>query len=245
MITPAEIERARRSPGEGQAPRVVKGPTVRAIEPNTGDRFSQPIDCHAFNAVHLHCWPSTAGASATVQVTGSGHQGPPWMLLPGGSRPGLTDMLAFTVPIGCPWCRVELVNPSGLWTVEATPLIASGMPDGALGVAPSVDVGTPQDVAVGAPGAAATVTYPAVVGLRHGVSGFLISYSAAPTGGRLTVLDGATTILDLDVTAAGPTPIALSRSLAGSINTAMTITLAGGGGAVVGKLTVLGHDTYG
>lgn len=235
MITPAELEAARRSPGTGQPPRVIKGPTVLAIDPRTGDRESAPIDCRAFNALHVHVWPS-GGSTCTVRVTGSGHQGPPWMTLPSGTRTGVTDMLAFTVPVGCAWARVELVQPTGLFTVEATALVGSGLTDG-----PALDQGSAGDLAT-ATNAAATVTYPAVPGLRNAITSVLVSYSAAPTGGRLTVLDGATVILDADVTAAGPTTFQFARPLTGSAGTAMSVTLAAGGGTVVGKVTVLGRD---
>ncbi len=67
------------------------------------------------------------------------------------------------------------------------------------------------------------------------------SYSAAPTGGRLTVQDGATTILDFSITAAGPRSLPSGGpparlGLKGSLNTAMTVTLAAGGAAVSGKV---------
>ena len=70
------------------------------------------------------------------------------------------------------------------------------------------------------------------------IGGIVLSYSAAPTGGRVTVLDGATTIFDLDITASGPTLLFLRYPKRGSANTSMTITLAAGSGAVVGKLNL-------
>lgn len=61
------------------------------------------------------------------------------------------------------------------------------------------------------------------------------SYSTAPTGGRLTIEDGAgTVVFDVDITAAGPGGLTLFIS--GSANKAMVITLAAGGAAVQGKL---------
>lgn len=87
------------------------------------------------------------------------------------------------------------------------------------------------------PGAAtaAIITIAAVADNRHILHAVQWSYSAAPTGGRLTVEDGAgTVIFDVDITAAGPNE--LKPFITGSINTAMVITLASGAGAVVGKL---------
>lgn len=64
------------------------------------------------------------------------------------------------------------------------------------------------------------------------------SYNAAPAAGRLTITDGVATYL-LDITAAGPgwVPFDTTRWAEGA---AVTITLAGGGGAVIGCLNVLG-----
>ena len=69
---------------------------------------------------------------------------------------------------------------------------------------------------------------------RFIVHGIQWSYSAAPTNGRLTVSDG-TTRVDLDITAAGPG--AISCAIPCDYGAALTITLAAGGGTVVGKLS--------
>lgn len=67
----------------------------------------------------------------------------------------------------------------------------------------------------------------------------ICSYTAAPTGGRLTVEDGSGTIVfDVDIAAGGPTTIHFDPPLCGSTATDMIITLASGAGAVVGKLNV-------
>lgn len=88
---------------------------------------------------------------------------------------------------------------------------------------------------------AAVVTYAAVPTKRHVITGVAWSYSAAPTGGSLTIADGATTIHQVAITAAGPGSIEFPRPIAGEINTAMTVTLAAGSGTVVGKVNVLNH----
>lgn len=67
------------------------------------------------------------------------------------------------------------------------------------------------------------------------------SYSAAPTGGKLTIAIGATTKLEVDIIAGGPGFIRFEPPLtnegAGTSN--VVITLAAGGGTVVGKVTAL------
>lgn len=92
---------------------------------------------------------------------------------------------------------------------------------------------------------AAVVTYAAVSGQYHVIRGIAFSYSATPTGGRLTVEDvSGTVIYDQDVTAAGPVNVVFPLPLrSAAVNTALIVTLASGAGAVVGKLTVLGHTT--
>ena len=81
---------------------------------------------------------------------------------------------------------------------------------------------------------AAVITKAAVAGRRWLIHNIQWSYSAAPTGGKLTITDGGTTIFDIDITAAGPGSVDLT--LKGSLNSAVVITLASGAGAVVGKL---------
>lgn len=98
----------------------------------------------------------------------------------------------------------------------------------------------------------ATVTFQAIASRRWRLMGILASYSAAPAGGRLTVVsdelvrpDGvepaAVTVLDLDHALAGGIPLWLPvdgvQMPAG--NADMVITLASGAGAIVGKLTVI------
>lgn len=90
---------------------------------------------------------------------------------------------------------------------------------------------------------AATITKAAVSDRRHAVHGILFSYSAAPTGGRLTVTDGGTTVLDIDITAAGAQVIPLDHQAAFEVNSAVVFTLAAGGIGVTGKLQLLGHTT--
>ena len=62
------------------------------------------------------------------------------------------------------------------------------------------------------------------------------SYDGTPTGGKITVQDGAggTTLWEQAITAAGPG--GQDPDELGSVNTAMVITLAAGGAGVTGRL---------
>jgi hypothetical protein len=85
--------------------------------------------------------------------------------------------------------------------------------------------------------AAAVLTYAAAgAGVSHVLGGIFWSYNATPTGGRLTVADGGTTIFDIDITVSGPGYFPFSRAIKGTANSALTITLAAGGAAVAGKI---------
>jgi hypothetical protein len=102
--------------------------------------------------------------------------------------------------------------------------------------------GSSADVSYPSAATAAVVTYVASATNRHIIYSIAYSYSAAPTGGRLTVEDGSGTyIFDQNISATGNGLIEFPGGLQGSTNTAMIITLSSGAGAVVGKLNVLGH----
>lgn len=83
--------------------------------------------------------------------------------------------------------------------------------------------------------ALASVTFAAVPGERHHAFHVHWSYSAAPTGGKLTVKDGATVIDEVDIIAGGPGSLSLPPAV-GTANTAMTVELAAGGASITGKL---------
>lgn len=103
---------------------------------------------------------------------------------------------------------------------------------------------TTPDTATAAANTAVVITYAANANRRHALSQVIVSYSAAPTGGNLTIEDGAgTTVFDVAITSAGPTTIIFDPPIGGTANTAMVITLAAGAGAVVGKLNAR-HFTY-
>ena len=89
---------------------------------------------------------------------------------------------------------------------------------------------------------AAVITLAAAVGTRHVVDKVFGSYSAAPTGGALTIAStvfGAAVSMVIAITAAGPFDLNFNPPIQGDDNTAITITLASGAGAVVGKVNAL------
>lgn len=80
----------------------------------------------------------------------------------------------------------------------------------------------------------ATKTIAAMVGIRHILMKIVWSYSAAPTGGRLTVTDGGSTVFDIDITSGGPGSLSLMIPMVP--NSAMVVSLAAGGVGITGKL---------
>lgn len=128
-----------------------------------------------------------------------------------------------------------LLNPAG--TIDRAR--AMGAAADGLGVLLASQPGsTAPAAAAPAVNTAAVITFAAVAGQSHRLTFLVVSYNAAPTGGRLTVADGATNLVDMDVTAAGPLVVPLPPGgIKGSVNTAMTITLAAAGAAVSGKVS--------
>lgn len=86
---------------------------------------------------------------------------------------------------------------------------------------------------------AAIITLAAVADKRHHIAQIIYSYSGAPAGGRLSITDGGVTVFDQDITSGGSLgPLQFSNPLRFAVNSAVVITLAAGGGTVVGKLNV-------
>jgi hypothetical protein len=103
-----------------------------------------------------------------------------------------------------------------------------------------------NDVNAPAANTAAVVTYAAgAAGVQHCISGIAWSYSAAPTGGNLQITDGGNVAFSLDITAAGPGVINFSPPKKATAASALVITLAAGGAAISGKLSILSHWTEG
>lgn len=96
---------------------------------------------------------------------------------------------------------------------------------------------SPSVSAVSVANTAVSITYAAVAGQRHRLTFLGYSYSAAPTAGRITITDGATTILDIDVSSSWEVfANLLPGGIVGTVNSAMVITLSAGGAGIVGKI---------
>lgn len=86
-------------------------------------------------------------------------------------------------------------------------------------------------------GAAAAITADADSERPNVIRHIHCSYSAAPTGGGVKIEDGSgTTVWLMDITAAGEHEFDFPDPIAGTVNTAMIVTLLAPGGAVVGRL---------
>lgn len=87
--------------------------------------------------------------------------------------------------------------------------------------------------------AAIAITLAAVAARRNVVKAIVCSYSAAPTGGRLTITDNAVSVFDIDIPNTTPVVIPLPDGIQNlAVNTALVATLAAGGAAVVGKINL-------
>ena len=104
---------------------------------------------------------------------------------------------------------------------------------------PSVVHFASSRVHVPAANTAAVVTLAAVAGRRNVVYQVAASYSATPTGGRLTITDGGVTVLDVGISAGGLTNLVLDPGLAGGPNAEVVATLAAGGSGIIGRLNVV------
>lgn len=86
--------------------------------------------------------------------------------------------------------------------------------------------------------AVVTLAAPADANARHAIAWVSVSYSAAPTGGRITITDGGVTVFDLDITAAGEHLLDIPVPMEFGLGNAVVLTLAAAGAAVTGKLNV-------
>lgn len=89
----------------------------------------------------------------------------------------------------------------------------------------------------------AVVTLTPPGGSRIVIDSIVYSYNAAPTGGRITIVDGATTVMDIDDAGAGQQAILQGTSGLASlaIDNVVVITLFAAGAAVTGKLFAMFH----
>jgi hypothetical protein len=83
---------------------------------------------------------------------------------------------------------------------------------------------------------AVVITKTGVAAFRWCLHGVQWSYSASPTGGKLTIASGATILYETDIIAGGPGGHNIYLEAANG--TDLVITLASGAGTVVGKLNV-------
>lgn len=204
----------------------------------------EDLDLRDWTAASLQVFP--AGGTVDLQLEGA--VGPKSrgveLHRSGASLVGIAAPMCVDLACGCPWLRVKVtrLDAGASVTILGVPFVGDAAVPPVENVSVAAVPGAASDLAT-ATNASATVTYPAVPGQRNEVGAALVSYSAAPTGGRLQVLDGAAVILDVDITAAGDRTIALPRRRSGTTNTAMSVVLAAGGVGIVGKLTVLDHGT--
>lgn len=84
---------------------------------------------------------------------------------------------------------------------------------------------------------AAVITVAAVTDRRHIVHAILASYSATPTGGRLTVKSASTVLVDLDLAIAEL--VEINNPIVAEYGEELEIRLYSGAGTVVGKLNAL------
>lgn len=87
-------------------------------------------------------------------------------------------------------------------------------------------------------GAAAAISVTAVATKIHVLETVEYSYGTTPTGGKLTIASGSTTLKEVDVPAAVEGQLQFWPGIHGSINETLVVTLAAGGGAVQAKLNI-------
>jgi hypothetical protein len=103
---------------------------------------------------------------------------------------------------------------------------------------PGQSPSSPQ-TATAAANTAVTITLAASGTTTHVVTVLAYSYSASPTGGQITIKDGATTVFDLDVTSTWEVVASMPPGgIKGTAGAAMTVTLAAGGAGITGKLNI-------
>jgi hypothetical protein len=113
---------------------------------------------------------------------------------------------------------------------------------GFMAVRPDIAAAAAANAAKAAADTAVVVTLTADANNKHVVEGLVVGYSEAPTGGKLTIADGAATVFEIPIIAGGPVylPITIEQA-AKAAN--LVITLAAGGGTAVGYVNVLNHYT--
>src|SRR5206468_2445421 len=88
--------------------------------------------------------------------------------------------------------------------------------------------------------AAVTATHAAAAGLRHRISRVFWSFTAAPVAASIQVRDGATVLVELDVTAAGPGQLSFDPPLVATRGAGVSAVLAAGGAGNSGRVALSG-----
>lgn len=89
---------------------------------------------------------------------------------------------------------------------------------------------------------AAIITLTATAGVRHVLDLVAGGYSAAPTGGSLTIastVEGTAVSQVIPIIEGGGFVMRIDPPIQGDVNTEIKITLAAGSGAVVGKINAM------
>jgi hypothetical protein len=89
-------------------------------------------------------------------------------------------------------------------------------------------------------GASASITLTAGTASQvRCLQGVVWSYSATPTGGRLTIASTGQPTFDVDTPATGLNQLDPTQTFRGMPGQSVVVTLASGGASVIGKLNVL------
>jgi hypothetical protein len=122
--------------------------------------------------------------------------------------------------------------------ISAPPVPVSGT-GGTAGSVPTAPVPSNPVSAIAAVNTATVVTINGVAGQSVRLTSLSVSYNAAPTGGLVTVVVNAVTILQLDIPTQGPFAIPLPPGgLECAAGQNCVITLAAAGAAVQGRVNV-------
>jgi len=125
--------------------------------------------------------------------------------------------------------------------VQPAPVPVSSV-GGTAGTVPVTPVPSTPVSATAAVNTAVTVTITGVAGQSVRLTALSVSYNAAPTGGAVTVVVNAVTILQLDIAAAGPFAVPLpAGGLECQAGQNVVITLAAAGAAVNGRVSAASY----
>jgi len=125
--------------------------------------------------------------------------------------------------------------------VQEAPTPVSGV-GATAGTVPVTQTASTPVSATAAINTAVVVTIAAVAGQSVRLTALSVSYNSAPTAGALTVVVNAVTIMQLDITATGPTVIPLpDGGLECAAGFSCVITLAAAGAAVTGKVNAASY----